>query len=128
MNEKTTGGDGPGIDGAFVGLLQNHRKGGALSDLSAAVREVVDAVRATGKGGAIAFKIKVRSAAKSGAMIVEDEIKITLPKTEAEGSIFFADGEGNLLREDPEQRKLDLRTVESDKPEARESLKQVRTA
>lgn len=111
MAKKTVESDGPAIDGAFLNLLQNHRRGEVLSDLADAVREVTEAVRATGKGGKISFTLKIRQAAKSGAMVVEDEVKTTLPKSEAEGSIFFADDAGNLLREDPNQRQLPLRTV-----------------
>lgn len=123
MKNKTDG-EAAAIDGAFLAVLQNHRRGAALSDLADAMREVTEAVQATGKAGVVTLKFKVRAAAKSGAMIVEDEIKTTLPKTEAEGSIFFADADGNLLREDPNQRTLPLRTVDpaNEQPETLKTL------
>jgi len=116
MKEKANQ-EAPAIDGAFLSVLQNHRRGGALSDLAAAMREVTEAVLETGKGGAVTLKFKVLPAATSGAMIVEDEIKTTLPRTKPQGSVFFADHSGNLLREDPNQHQLPLRTVEAAQPE-----------
>ena len=115
------------VDGAFLSVLQNHRRGGTLTDLAEAMREVTEAALATGKAGAVILKFKVRAAAKSGALVVEDEIKTTLPKTEAEGSIFFADDRGNLLREDPNQKQLPLRTVDGAKEETM-PLKTAQTA
>src|SRR6185312_14852761 len=107
MNQKQqNNNEGPAIDGAFLAMMQNHRRGGALSDLAEAMREVTEAVTLTGKAGSFSLKVKVRPASKGGALVVEDEVKTTLPKTEAEGSIFFADEQSNLLREDPNQKTL----------------------
>lgn len=116
---------GPAVDGAFLAMMQNHRRGESLSDLAAALREVTEAVRHTGKPGSVTLKVKIRPAAKGGAMVVEDEVKTTLPKSEIEGSIFFADDQGNLLREDPNQRTLPLRSIEGGAAENNEPLKKV---
>jgi hypothetical protein len=113
------------IDGAFLAMLQNHRRGGVLSDLAEAMREVTEAVQATGKGGVVILKMKIRPASKGGALVVEDEVKTTLPKESGEGSIFFADENHNLLREDPNQKTLPLRTVDGGKAEPEAPLKKV---
>jgi len=116
MSKKTNAAAVPAIDGAFLAMIQNHRHGEALSDLAAAMREVTLAVASTGESGAILFKLKIKRAAKGGALLVEDEIKTTIPKSETPGSIFFGDDKGNLLREDPNQQKLPLRAISGGAP------------
>lgn len=106
-------------------MMQNHRRGEVLSDLAEAMREVTDAVIATGKGGVVTLKVKIHPASKGGALVVEDEVKTTLPKESGEGSIFFADDKGNLLRDDPNQKTLPLRSIEGGKQEPAAPLKQV---
>lgn len=101
----------PDIDSAFLSLLQQHRGGEVLSDLAAAMREVTEAVQLAGKPGAIILTIAIQPATSSGAVIVADEIKVKLPKEEKITSIFFSDDAGNLLRNDPRQKELPLRTV-----------------
>ncbi len=115
----------PAIDGAFLQMLQSHRRGETLSDLAEAMREVAGAVKMTGKAGTVMLKIKIRPASKGGALVVEDEVKTALPKAETQGSIFFADDKGNLLREDPNQTTLALRTIEGGKIEDTTPLKKV---
>jgi hypothetical protein len=122
---KKTNEQAPAIDGAFLAMIQNHRRGEALSDLAEAMREVTEAAQLTGKGAVLTLKIKVKPASKGGAMVVVDEIKMTLPKAEAEGSIFFADEAGNLLREDPNQKTLPLRSIEGGQAEITVPLKKV---
>lgn len=114
MKNKTNSEAAPAIDGAFVSLLQIHRHGEALTDAAEAMRLVTAAVRATNRPGSFTIKMVVRPASKgkAGALVVEDEIKTTLPKSDKEGSIFFADDKNNLRREDPNQMKLQLRTVD----------------
>lgn len=124
MSDKNNG-EAPAIDGAFLAMLQNHRRGEVLSDLAEGLRDVTDAVRETGKGGKLILEIKIRPAAKGGAMVVEDVVKTSLPKTEAEGSIFFADSDGNLLREDPNQKTLPLREIQGGAAEHTEPLRTV---
>ena len=120
-----SGGERPTIDGAFLLMLQNHRRGEVLTDLATALREVTEAVELTGKVGAVSLIISVRPASKGGALVVEDEVKTKLPKAEGEGSIFFADDRHNLLREDPKQQTLSLRTVEGGAPKENQPLKRV---
>lgn len=123
--QTTTAEAGPAIDGAFLAMMQNHRRGETLSDLGEALREVTEAVKLTGKAGSFSLKVKIRPASKGGAMIVEDSVTTSLPKTEAEGSIFFADDEGNLLREDPNQKTLPLREIKGGLEEQQQPLKEV---
>lgn len=112
MTKKNTAAQ-PAIDGAFLAMLQNHRKGEVLSDLAAALRLVSNAVQLTGRPGAVTFKLTVQPASKgtAGALVVLDDIGTRLPKEDKTGSIFFADEAGNLVREDPNQMTMELRMV-----------------
>jgi len=109
--------DQPGIDSAFLTLLQHHRSGQILSDLSAAMREVTEAAQLQGKPAAITLKITVKPASNAcGAVVVVDDIKTKLPTPEKKGSFFFSDDAGNLFRDDPRQKELPLlKTVDGGK-------------
>lgn len=112
--KKTNETSQPNVDSAFLLLLQQHRHGEILSDLSESIRNVTQAVQDSGRGGSITLKIDIRPASKgrAGALVVEDEIKEKLPTEDKTGSIFFADKNYNLIREDPNQTTLELRSVE----------------
>lgn len=101
------------LDGAALRMLQNHRSGEVLSDLSEAIREIAQAVSLTGKPGSVTLKLILKPASRaSNALVVEDEIRKTSPKTERHGSVFFTDKEFNLLRDNPAQLSMDLKVVE----------------
>jgi hypothetical protein len=102
----------PAVDPLFVHLMQQHRKGDCLADMSAALREVNKVVQLTGKPASVTLKIKVAPLGSvKGAVTVADDIKTSLPKQDKGASMFYANGDGTLLRDDPNQQHLDLRTV-----------------
>ena len=102
----------PAIDPRFSHLLHQHRGGDVLNDMSVAIREATEAVQLLGKPATITLKLVIRPAGKAlGAVTVQDDIKMTLPKQDRPASFFFADDKGNLLREDPRQTRLPLRMV-----------------
>ncbi len=102
----------PGIDPAFLQLLQQHRRGDCLSDLSAAMREASKATQLTGKASTVTLKIKLAPTSSiKGAISVCDDIKVTLPKEDKGGSLFYGAEDGSLLRDDPKQQHLELKTV-----------------
>ena len=113
------------LDSSFITLLQNHRHGGALNELGQALRTVADAATLTGKPGGITLKIAI-GPTNSGAIEILDDIKITMPKADKEGSLFFVGEDGNLLRNNPNQLEMPLRAVES-APVDVEALKKVST-
>jgi len=100
------------LDSSFITLLQNHRQGGALNELGQALRTVADAAQLTGKPGGITLKVAI-APTNSGAVEILDDIKITMPKAEKIGSLFFVGEDGNLLRNNPNQLEMPLRAVES---------------
>lgn len=104
----------PGIDSGILSLLQHHRGGQILTDLSHAMRQATESAQLMGKKSAITLKINIDPAKNAaGAVVVTDDIKITLPKEEKKGSFFFSDDKGNLYRDDPRQKELPLRVIES---------------
>ena len=111
MQTKTSEGE-IHLDSSFITLLQNHRQGGALNELGQALRTVADAAQLTGKPGGITLKVAI-TPTNSGAVEILDDIKITMPKAEKEGSLFFVGEDGNLLRNNPNQLEMPLRAVES---------------
>ena len=96
---------------SFHDFLREHRNGVTSDELSDALQELVAAVTAEGKGGTLTLKVKIKPAGKSGALEVTDEIKVTAPAQTRSASLFYASPENNLIREDPKQTKLDLRSI-----------------
>lgn len=114
MNTETTDQAAPATDSRFFGLMQVHRHGEMQNDLSAALREITQSAQLRGKPAKMTVTITVKPAAQiKGAVLIEDDIKVTLPKPERENSIFYATEDGTLLREDPKQMKLQLRVIEA---------------
>lgn len=108
---KNNGGkvSGPEVDGAVIGMLNEHRKGGAISDLSAAIRTVAGAVRELGKSGTVTLKLKIAVAqGTSQTLVLSDSITMNVPKEKERGSIFFTDENDNLVRSEMEQVDMPL--------------------
>ena len=105
----------PTIDRAFLNVLSSHRSGAIVSDVSAAIKQATAAVQLTGKPAKVilTMTMKPASAGSVGTLIFEPKIKTVIPETVPAGSIFYADADFNLVREDPAQRKLELREVAS---------------
>lgn len=111
---KETTETAPAIDRTFLNVLENHRNGELLSDVSVAIRKVASAMALTQKGGkvTITLNMKPTTAGDGAAFVMEPDIKITEPKMKPAGSIFYCDDDFNLVRENPRQKKLNLREVE----------------
>ena len=124
--KKTQNQASPEVDGAILGVLTEHRRGAVISDLSQALREVAGAVQLVGKSGTVTLKLKVAIAqGTSGTLVISDEVIAKLPKAEKQGSIFFADPDNNLVREDPAQSTLPLVLREIEPSQAASALREV---
>jgi len=99
------------IDPSFSNLLQQHRLGGCLDELGQALRTVTDAALLTGNAGVITLKVMI-DPTKSGAVEIYDDIKITMPKAEKVGSLFFVGENGMLQRNNPNQLEMPLRSIQ----------------
>lgn len=91
----------------FPDTLRDLRGGETLEDLAAKLQELVHAVQSTAGGGSITLVIEVKPAkGSSEAVIVTDHIKSKLPQLRAQGTLMFPTPEGNLQRNNPNQREL----------------------
>jgi len=90
----------------FAMTLASIDKGAALAELSASLTEVVQAVRATGKRGELAYKLVIQPVPNTdGAQVIcADELKVKIPKPDRKATLFFTTEEGGLSRKDPHQR------------------------
>lgn len=114
----------PAIDTAFSVLLNQQRGGKCLTELSRLMREAIAASQELGKPAVLTLKIAVKPAANgSNAVVVADKIKVTLPEPKPQTSFFFSDANGNLHRNDPNQRELPLRAVTGGKAVEVETLR-----
>ena len=88
----------PGDITEFVSVFIQLNKGRIQVEATKALHEVVEAALATGKkGGSVNIKIKVEPL-ESGAVALIPDVSSN-PAKDPAGTIFFADGEGNLSRD-----------------------------
>lgn len=91
----------------FPDTLRDLRGGETLNELEDKLQQLVHAVQATNGGGSISLVIEVKPAkGSSEAVIVTDHIKTKLPQVRAQGTLMFPTPEGNLSRQNPNQREL----------------------
>lgn len=104
----------------FSTLLQNHRGGWAVDEASEKLQQLVEGVRQTGKGGTLTLKLKISPASRgaANALVVTDDIDVKIPVLDNDSSIFFATNDNQLVRDNPNQQQLPLRTVEAEAPKA----------
>ena len=114
----------PPVDASFVNLLQQHRYGECLNELGQHMRNITDAAQLTGKPGLLTIKILFEPT-KSGAVEILDDIAVKMPKGEKEGTLFFIGEGGALMRNNPNQLEMPLRTIEGGAPVDVESLRKV---
>jgi hypothetical protein len=103
---------------SFSRLMSEFRNGQTLSELSEVLQRLSLAVKDTGKTGSVTYKVIVKPS--GNALIVTDQISAKIPEAPRDAAVFFATEAGVLQREDPDQRKLDLREVKKPEPEVRE--------
>lgn len=97
----------------FADFLREQSQGETHAELSEALQTIVQAVLDTGKTGVLQLQIKVEPM-KGGrrGVTVSDAIKIKLPEHDRDASMFFADKDFNLHRNDPNQLQFEsLREV-----------------
>lgn len=109
------------IDNHFGLILGQIRKGRSLSELSEALRDLVQAVRDTGKKGKLVYTVAVEPAAKTDGrvLMVSDDVALKAPESARDASLFFSTDEGRLSRKDPDQEEFPFDKL-AGKEEARE--------
>lgn len=106
----------------FVHTLNSLRTGAAeeLSDELAAAKE---AARNTGKVATVTVTLKVvPEKGMDGIFSIEEEIKSKIPQLPRGRTVMFETPEGNLVTDDPNQQKLELKSVSE---EEKKPLRQI---
>lgn len=92
----------------FADFLREHAGGVTHNELSEALQDLVTAVTATHKGGSITLTIAIKPMKENhDALVVTDKVTVKRPSLDRKASVFFADRDGNLVRDDPKQLKFE---------------------
>lgn len=92
----------------FADFLREHAGGTTHNELSEGIQDLVAAVTATHKGGSITLTINVKPMKENhDALVVTDKVVIKKPSLDRKASVFFADADSNLVRDDPRQLKFE---------------------
>lgn len=97
----------------FSDWLREQSGGKSHDELSAALFDLVQRVRETGKKGSLQFTVTVATMkGDTDVLVTSDEIKLRLPEHDRKASLFYTDKVGNLTRSDPNQLEFEsLREV-----------------
>jgi len=101
---------------SFVDTLRDLRGGEVIDQLDEQLQELVRAVQSTGAGGQISLTVIVTpTKGVSEAVTVKDQIKLKKPEIKSSGTLMFPTVEGNLQRNNPNQRELPGITLASER-------------
>lgn len=98
----------------FSQQLQVLNRGAFDDEIGEALADLVKAVRQTGKAGTLTITIGVNklNARDENALKLTPKCKVKIPELAPYENIMFSTADGDLLRDDPNQRKIpDLETV-----------------
>lgn len=91
----------------FTDVLRDIRKGRVVEAAGEELAEVVRAVLDTNKGGKLTLELSVKPNGRGdNAVIVGAKLKSTKPQAELPDALFYADLDGDLLRDDPTQQRM----------------------
>lgn len=103
----------------FGDTLIALNKGATVAELNEKLAEVVAAVRATAKSGAISITLKITPASRGNAemVFIEPDVKVKIPSEPKGSTIFFTTDDNRLTRNDERQSDLpfevtDVRVIE----------------
>lgn len=93
----------------FAEWLLEQSSGSTHDELSEGLHDLVSRVKDTGKKGTLTLVVTVAPMKEDQeVLVVSDEIKLKLPEFARKASIFYADGDGNLTRKNPNQMEFDF--------------------
>jgi len=95
---------------SFTELIAQAGGGQLQADLTEAVKEIVRAIRDTGKPGKLTLTIDIKPN-NHGSVILLSKIVKKIPEHSSPQSIFFALDDGSLSRSDPNQIEMNLRDI-----------------
>lgn len=88
----------------FADWLAGYGNGVLDDKLTAALREVAEAVVLLDKAGTVTLKLTLT--AKGGGVIVSPKVSFAAPEAKEGGQFFFVANDGSLSRRDPNQPQL----------------------
>ena len=95
----------------FQETIIQLNNGATVAECSDKLRDLVQKVRATAKGGSLTLTLKINPAAKGDVdvLMIESVVKVSAPEPDRRKNVFFSTEEGALSRNDPKQMDLPLR-------------------
>jgi hypothetical protein len=98
----------------FTDTLGEIEGGRFLREATEQVREIVLAVMETRKKGSMTLKFAFTPTGK-GAVEIDAKLDAKVPEHDRTTTTFFTTPEGTLMRDDPAQPRLPLRSVDPDR-------------
>jgi len=103
-------------------VLREMRRGRVVEDMTDALAECVKAVDETNKAAVLTMKITVKPSKDGGwEKTLATAISTTLPRKDTPDAVMFSTADGDLVREDPDQRGLFAEAEGSGRPRAVEA-------
>ncbi|AYH09390.1 hypothetical protein C5E24_06645 [Pectobacterium parmentieri] len=101
-------------------------KGTLDAELTETLAMIIQAVQETRKKGSVTLTLNVEmlNSRTDNQMKVTPDVKFNKPKLELADTIMFSTADGDLLRDDPDQIKMDLKVIEASAKPAPISLQQ----
>jgi len=103
---ESAGQDKPDASNHFATVLAKLDYGALLPSLSEDLTLLTKEVHASGRAGSISLTLKLKPTGNRGQVEIIADSTLKRPKADASKSIFFATNKGELLRDDPRQKKL----------------------
>ena len=99
----------------FSQLIAYLNKGMLEAELTEELSELVKTVRETARAGELTLKLKVQlhNPRDEDTVIITPSISNRKPKMDMAKAIMFSTADGDLLRNDPNQPELQLKTIEA---------------
>lgn len=82
--------------------------GRLCQELDEKLSEVIAGVLMTGNKGKICLELNVKRKGMANQLQIDTAIKTTVPQRDMPSKIVFADSDGNIYRDDPNQGQLEL--------------------
>lgn len=92
----------------YTDVVRDIRKGRVVDAASEALALVTKGVMETGKAGSVTVTLTIKPPKTRGdnAVTVSADVKLKEPRDDLPEAIFFADENGDLLREDPTSQRM----------------------
>jgi len=106
-------------------VLEKINNGAPIAEITREMERLLCAIKDTGKRGSITIVVDVSPfKGSTDAMCVTCQVKTKIPEPERGVALFFLTEDFRLVRNDPRQQELPLRTIEI-VPAVRGELKEV---